>query len=240
MKKIIIYDFDGTLTPSSIPRYEILEKVGFKEGLFNQEIIKRASELVKNTGIGKVEALYKIYFDIVKKNGFKLTNENFCKGSNNVEYNIGVEDFLDELYENDIKQYILSSGIKVFLDKMNIAHYFEEIYATTFYYDDNNEVSGFKFLMSDKQKVFMIKDILEKNDIDSSNCTNIIYIGDGLTDYDAMEYVTNNGGKAIYLYDDINDMDLIEMKEKEVISFACKADFSKSSELYNYIKSQIN
>jgi len=28
MKKIIIYDFDGTLTPYPLPKFEILEKSG--------------------------------------------------------------------------------------------------------------------------------------------------------------------------------------------------------------------
>lgn len=34
-KKIIIYDFDGTLTPYSLPKFEILEKSGLKDGAFN-------------------------------------------------------------------------------------------------------------------------------------------------------------------------------------------------------------
>ena len=35
MKKIIVYDFDGTLTPFSLPKFEILEKCGMKDGAYN-------------------------------------------------------------------------------------------------------------------------------------------------------------------------------------------------------------
>ena len=35
-KTIIIYDFDGTLTPYPVPKFEILEKCGAKGDGFNQ------------------------------------------------------------------------------------------------------------------------------------------------------------------------------------------------------------
>ena len=43
--------------------------------------------------------------------------------------------------------------------------------------------------MSDKNKVIAIKEILQKNGIDNEDCSNIIYIGDGFTDYYAMDFV---------------------------------------------------
>lgn len=59
--------------------------------------------------------------------------------------------------ENNISNYLLSSGVKVFLEKVSISSYFKEIYATIFTYDQNSEANGFKFLMSDKNKVVAIK-----------------------------------------------------------------------------------
>ena len=42
--------------------------------------------------------------------------------------------------------------------------------------------------MSDKNKVDAIKDIVKMTGNNENNCQNIIYIGDGFTDYYAMEY----------------------------------------------------
>lgn len=43
MKKIIIYDFDRTLTPYSLPKFEILEKCGMKGAAYNPHFL----ELIK-------------------------------------------------------------------------------------------------------------------------------------------------------------------------------------------------
>ena len=40
MKEIIIYDFDGTLTPYSLPKFEILEKSGMKDGAHNPQFLE--------------------------------------------------------------------------------------------------------------------------------------------------------------------------------------------------------
>ena len=139
------------------------------------------------------------------------------------------------LCENDIKNYLLSSGIKVFLEKVIISKYFTDIYATTFNYDENEEVSGINFLMSDKNKVIAIKDIMKKNNL--SDCKDMIYIGDGVTDYYAMEYIKNNGGVSIFVYnDEINDKERME----NVVDLFTKNDFENNKELSNYIKKLCN
>ena len=37
--KIIIYDFDGTLTPYAMPKFEILEKSGLNDGAYNPQFL---------------------------------------------------------------------------------------------------------------------------------------------------------------------------------------------------------
>lgn len=43
-KMIIIYDFDGTLTPYAFPKFKILEKCGLKDGSANPKFL----EITKN------------------------------------------------------------------------------------------------------------------------------------------------------------------------------------------------
>ena len=73
-KKIIIYDFDGTLTPYKLPKFEILDKCGIKEGLNNPIIRTKAQEKVNKTGTNLYEALHKTILEVIKANGYKLTD----------------------------------------------------------------------------------------------------------------------------------------------------------------------
>lgn len=236
MKKIIIYDFDGTLTPYSLPKFEILEKSGIKNGVHNPIFLELSREKAVDKNVDLYTAMYDVYFEIIKNAGLKLIDKNFCLGCDNVNYNKGVIDFLNMLYKNGVSNYLLSSGVKIFLEKVSISSYFKEIYATTFTYNQNNEANGLEFLMNDKNKVIAIKEILQKNIIDNEDCSNIIYIGDGFTDYYAMKYIKEHGGTSIFVYNDLNSKDMLSIKEKDVVDFYAKADFSQNSELYNYVK----
>ena len=234
-KKIIIYDFDGTLTPYPVPRFEILEKCGIKgEGI--NEFYVQVKNKAPTKNIDLYQALYETYFETIKSNGFKLVDSNLSLGCNNVTYNKGVHEFLSSLQENGIKNYLLSSGLKVFLDKVEVADFFAKIYATTFNYNEHQEVNGIKYLMSDKNKVDVIKEIISENNYDKDDCSDIIYIGDGLTDIFAMEYVKKNNGVTIFVYYDENSKELKMIQEKDVVTFYAPADFSTTSSLNSYVK----
>lgn len=236
MKKIIIYDFDGTLTPYSLPKFDILEKCGIIDGARNPKFLELSQKKSKELNIDLYKAIYDTYFEIIKESNLKLNNENFSLGCDSVEYNKGVIEFLNLLKQNKITNYLLSSGIKVFLEKTSISSYFKEIYATSFTYNQDGEANGFEFLMSDKNKVTAIKEILQKNRINNEDCSNIIYIGDGLTDYYAMKYIKEHSGTSIFVYKDLANKDMDIIKKENIVDIFTKADFSKNSELYNYIK----
>ena len=236
MKKIIVYDFDGTLTPYSLPKFEILEKCGMKDGALNPRFLELSQKKATEENIDLYKAIYYTYFQIIKTAELDLTDENFCLGCNDVIYNKGVMEFLDMLCKNNVSNYLLSSGIKIFLQKTSIAPYFKDIYATTFNYDSSNKATGIDFLMSDKNKVIAIKDILQKNGNNIDDCSDLIYIGDGYTDYYAMKYVKEHGGTSIFVYTNLNSKDILKIKEKNVVDFYTKTDYSQNSELNNYIK----
>lgn len=236
MKSIIIYDFDGTLTPYSLPKFEILEKCGLQQGALNPNFLEMSKNKAQDEKVDLYTAIYRTYFEIIKNANLSLSDDNFCLGANTVIYNNGVVDFLNFLKDNGVSNYLLSSGIKVYLEKTNIAHFFEEIYGTTFIYNSNGEAVGIDYLMSDKNKVDAIKDIVKMTGNNENDCQNIIYIGDGFTDYYAMEYVKRNGGTSIFVYKNKNSQDLKRLEEKDVISFSTYADFSYDSQLSEFIK----
>ena len=70
--------------------------------------------------------------------------------------------------------------------------------------------------------------------------SNMIYIGDGLTDVPCMKVVKERGGESIAIYHkDSLDIAKRLLKEKRV-GFICKADYSGDSELETLVKLLIN
>ena len=90
--------------------------------------------------------------------------------------------------------------------------------------------------MTPQNKVQAIKEIMKLNN--EKDCSNIIYIGDGLTDYYAMEYVIKNNGISIFVYEKEENKE--QIKEKDVVTFSALKDYSKNTKLYNYVMNTCN
>lgn len=234
MKKIIIYDFDGTLTPDSIPKWECLNQCGFSQKDLAQLFGKLIQELQEDEDL--YTKLYAKTFNILKEHNYPLDEESICRGSGNIKYNPGVESTLKTLKEQGYKHYLVSSGVKPYLAKIKIAPYFSDIYASTFKYNDN-KVVGMDYIMSDTKKVLAIQDIMRKNNL--KDCTNIIYLGDGLTDYPAFKFVKENHGQTGFVYQTLPNMELTKLEDANLISWAVPANFEIGHELYQRITGEI-
>ena len=66
MAKIIVYDFDGTLTPYALPKFELLEKSGLENGTYNPKFLELSRKRAKDKNIDLYTAIYETYFEIVK------------------------------------------------------------------------------------------------------------------------------------------------------------------------------
>ncbi len=221
----IIYDFDGTLTPRPIPKFKILEKCGIND----EEYYKMFRELkisIQKNNLNLFEVFYNAFLKILKEAKINPTVDNLSYGSLDIEYNKGLIKFLKYTVDNNINNYLLSSGMKDYLNNTEVAKYFKEIYGTTFKLENDNYVVD--YLMTDENKVSVIKSITK------GNCKDVIYIGDGLTDLPAMEYVKNNGGISIFLVHN-NDI-LNKIDQSRYISFLTKPDYSSDSELFQYVE----
>ena len=79
---ICIYDFDGTLTPYSLPQYPILKQCGCTDLILMNRVEKIMSE-----GLNFYEAYYKCYRDVLEENGIKMSRANICSESENTFLN---------------------------------------------------------------------------------------------------------------------------------------------------------
>jgi len=224
MRKIVIYDFDGTLTPYPITNFKVLEKCGYIGGGNNKDFQKIVQQNCIDKNINVYESFYELLLETLKHNNLSLKNDILAMGADEIELNNGVYEFLETLHKNDIENYIISSSIKPFLEKIKINKFFKNIYATSFKYDESGNIIEIDNLLTDDKKVDVIKSIVKNN-----NFSNIIYIGDGLTDLKAMKYVKDNGGISIYVTDEEVNVD------KNIVSYFFKRDYGKNSEISNFI-----
>lgn len=231
---IIIYDFDGTLTPYPLPQYEILKKCRCTENTLIERIKK---ELNSKKDAGLYETFYKCFRDILSENQLEMSINNVCLGANQVQFNNGVLEYFKRFQNSKtgVKHYIVTSGMKCYVEKTIISPYLDGIYGVTF--EQKNEILGnIKFLMTDKKKVDIIKKIRSEN-----NETNqIIYFGDGLTDQYAFEYVHSIGGKNVFIAANEQSMLIYnKLNTNGIIDECFNASFENNSEVSNYIQQQI-
>lgn len=229
---VVIYDFDGTLTPYSLPQYEIIKKCGYNEEM----LMNRIEEKLTNSK-SLYEAYYKCYIEILLENNILLTKANVCLGADKVEFNNGVIEYFKNFQSQTtgVKHYIVTSGIKDYVDKTVIRKLVDGVYGVTFN-EENGIYKDIDMLLTDKKKVDFIKQVQK----DNQETNNIIYFGDGLTDGFAFEYVHSIGGKNVFIATKKESMETYkQLNVKGIIDKYFEPDFSMSSKLSKYIQTQI-
>ena len=156
-----------------------------------------------------------------------------------------INDFGRQL-EVEIEHYVISSGLREIIEGSGIAHEFREIYACEFYYNGNGDACWPKLdvnFTNKTQFVYRInKGILdvsrdkELNDSmpdDSKRVpfTNMIYIGDGLSDVPCMKMMRAYGGQAIAVYQSGNRQGVEKLLSDGRVDFMFPADYRAGTEL---------
>lgn len=214
----IVYDFDGTLTPQPMHDYTVLPELGVSSRPFWDEVTKEAI----NTNADRMLTYMRLLIDKIEQNKVHLDKKKLQDLAKNIVYYPGVETWFNRINNYvkkkssnkvKIKHYIISSGLKEVLEGINIKKSFNKIYASEYYFD-HYEVARFPTLVindtSKTQYLFRINKGIE--DVNKSineympeskraiPFSNMIYIGDGLTDVPSMTVVKMNGGFAIAVY----------------------------------------
>lgn len=230
---IAIYDFDGTLTPHSLPQYTILKQCGYTDKKLMSRIAK---ELAIDRSADFYSTYYKCYMDILAENGIKMSKENVCLGAREVQLNNGVEDYFRRFQSSQtgIKHYIVTSGIKHYVDETCIGGLVDGIFGVTFT-QLNGEFQGIDFLLSDKKKVDVIEAVRRRGKRNEP----ILYFGDGLTDQFAFEHVHKIGGKSIFVASsERSEENYQKLNTSGIIDEYFDADFSEGSKISSYIQRQ--
>ena len=255
MKKPIIaimYDFDKTLCTRDMQEYTFIPSVGMQAEEFWQW-----SNLVSTTeGMDSILAYMYCMIEKTRETGIPLTRESLVACGQDVEYHPGVEGWFDRInrYADEagveVEHYVLSSGLKEIIEGTSIAKYFKKIYACEFMYRDGqavwpklavNYTNKTQFVYRINKGVLDISNNVALNSSQPDNekrvfFSNMIYIGDGLTDVPCMKLVKQSGGHSIALYNPGQHRSAAQLLEQDRVDWMFEADYTEGSGLDSAMK----
>lgn len=243
----LIYDFDKTLSPRDMQEFSFLPGINVAPKDFWQ--------LCNDFGIEhQMDGIltYMYLMQKMAKGTLELTREKLTQLGEGVEFFPGVETWFDRINkigeENGVavEHYIISSGLTEIIQGSAIGKYFKAIFAASYCYDVSGQAvwpSTAVNYTSKTQYLFRInKGILDvTNDRDLNAFTpeymrripfsNMIYVGDGLTDVPCMKMTKQKGGYSIA----VHAPDKTELADDMLLQgrtdFSVEADYSEGSEI---------
>ena len=243
-----LYDFDKTLCTTDMEDYAFIPSLGYTPA----EFWGRANAFGwENRMDGLLAYMYTMIQECAAQN---ITLDraflNHCGES--IQLFPGVREWFarinafGESLGVQVEHYVISSGLREIIEGSGIAQEFREIYACEFYYNENGDACWPKLdvnFTNKTQFVYRInKGILdvsrdkELNDSmpdDSKRVpfTNMIYMGDGLSDVPCMKMMRAYGGQAIAVYQASNRQGVEKLLADGRVDFIFPADYREGMEL---------
>ena len=213
----LIYDFDGTLSPGNMQEFGFIQAIGSTP----EEFWSKSNDIAKGQDASNILAYMKLMYDEARKNGIRLTREDFRRYGSDIVLFDGVREWFRNVNEYGrrhgviIEHYINSSGLKEIIEGSSIAKEFKHIFAGSFIYDEAGEAewpgiavdftAKTQFLFKIQKGIFSSRDAKRVNESMAEDAkripfTNMIYFGDGETDIPSMKVVNMFGGNAIAVF----------------------------------------
>ena len=243
-----LYDFDKTLCTTDMEDYAFIPSLGFTPS----EFWGKANEFGwQNRMDGVLGYMYTMIQECAAQ-GIKLDRPFLNRCGQSIQLFPGVRDWFarinafGESLGIQVEHYVISSGLREIIEGSGIAHEFKQIYACEFYYNETGDACWPKLdvnFTNKTQFVYRInKGILdvsrdkELNDSmpdDSKRIpfTNMIYMGDGLSDVPCMKMMRAYGGQAIAVYQASNRQGVEKLLADGRVDFIFPADYRADTEL---------
>ncbi len=248
----LVYDFDGTLSPQPMQEYTVLPKIGIEPARFWEMVNREARETESDPMLVYMrhilEALERVRVDV--KRG------DFAAMARAIEYFPGVATWFPRMNayvrrrsagRTKLQHYLISAGQKEILDGVPIRRHFRRIYASEYHFNHHGVATFPKLLVTDTMKtqfLFRINKGIESV-TESINehmpeadrpipFTNMIYIGDGMTDVPSMALAKKNGGHTVAVYDPRGERGratCVKLLEAGRADFVAEADYRAGSRL---------
>ena len=258
MKPIIalLYDFDKTLCTTDMEDYTFIPALGMTP----PDFWKIANDFGRENHMDGLLAYMYTMIEECRKRDIRLDREFLIRCGRAVELFPGVREWFGrinafgESLGVEIEHYVLSSGLREIIEGTGVAHEFKEIYACEFLYDAAGDASWPKLDVNFTNKTQFIyrinKGVLDVSDDRRLNSsmpddsrrvpfTNMIYVGDGLSDVPCMKMTRAYGGQAIAVYQDSNRQAVEELLSRRRVDFIFPADYRQGTGLDETVKNII-
>ncbi len=247
----LIYDFDKTLSPKDMQEYSFIPGLNMEPAAF----WGMCRELSLKTNMDGILA-YMYMMKKMAEGTMELSREALSRLGEKVEFFPGVETWFDRVGEIGrqngvaVEHYIISSGLQEIILGSRIGSRFKAVFAASFCYDKDGRAewpaSAVNYTAKTQYLFRINKGILDvTNDRDLNDYTpeykrrvpfsNMIYIGDGLTDVPCMKMTKQKGGYSIAVHAP-GDTDVADgLLTQGRADFAMVADYSAGSELESVV-----
>ena len=249
----LLYDFDKTLCTQDMQNYAFIPSLGMAPGDFWAE----ANAFGRREHMDGILAYMYTMIRKSRELGVPLTRQSLNRCGRSISFFPGVTDWFDRLNRYgallgvEVEHYVISSGLREIIDGSAIAGAFKEIYASEFYYDGEgrpvwpklavNFTAKTQFVYRINKGVLDVADDRTLNDSmpdDSKRVpfTNMIYLGDGLSDVPCMKMMRAYGGQAIAVYQAVNREGVERLLRQRRVDFIYPADYREGTELEITVK----
>jgi len=215
-----LYDFDKTLCTTDMEDYAFIPSLGYTPSEF----------WAKANGFGyenKMDGLLAYMYTMIREcaaQGIRLDRDYLVRSGEAIELFPGVREWFARITAYgadlgvDVEHYVISSGLREIIEGSGIAHEFKQIYACEFYYDESGLAA--------------CKELNASMPDDSKRVpfTNMVYVGDGLSDVPCMKMMRAYGGQAVAVYQKSNRAGVEKLLQDGRVDFIFPADYREGTE----------
>ena len=243
-----LYDFDKTLCTTDMQNYAFIPSLGMTPAEFWAE----ANGFGRRNRMDGILAYMYTMLREAERRSRPFTRADLVEKGRDIVLFPGVDTWFQRI--NDfgksqgvqVEHYIISSGLREIIEGSSISHAFREIYASEFYYDENGVPVWPKLAVNFTAKtqfVYRINkgvlDVSNDRDLNASMpddskrvpFTNMIYMGDGLSDVPCMKMMRAYGGQAIAVYQEDSHPGVEDLLAKGRVDYIFPADYRAGSAL---------
>ena len=252
----LLYDFDKTLCTQDMQNYAFIPSLGMTP----EEFWREANGFGRQEHMDGILAYMYTMLRKSREKGLSFSRGDLVEMGRSIVLFPGVQDWFarintfGESLGVEVEHYILSSGLREIIEGSGISHEFRKIYASEFYYDETGVPVWPKLdvnFTAKTQFVYRINkgvlDVANDKDLNASMpddskrvpFTNMIYVGDGLSDVPCMKMMRTYGGQAIAVYQPESRSAVEELLYRGRVDFIFPADYREDTELDRTVKNII-
>ena len=251
-----LYDFDKTLCTTDMEDYAFIPSLGMTP----REFWSVANGFGHANRMDGILAYMYTMIQESEKRRLPFTRESLREMGRDIVLFPGVQEWFGRINAFgdsqgvQVEHYIISSGLREIIEGSSISGEFKEIYASEFYYDEAGKPVWPKLTVNFTAKTQFVyrinKGVLDVSDDKTLNdsmpddskrvpFTNMVYMGDGLSDVPCMKMMRAYGGQAIAVYQESNRMGVEDLLAKGRVDFIFPADYSEGTDLDQTVKNII-